>query len=210
MLVNRLIAVMAATAATVLLTGVPAPALAAELQDAPTIVSTELVSAEGDGCDQPAVQLGDGSLSVQAQTGLDASLHLSAREAAGQPHVSTECVLLVRFHFDQPATLKPNEYPMSGFAGTSAGTEAGHHLQSSFDATTWYGQSSTLQPSSSGPFYRSAYPRLAPRSACATEADVYLRVGLSLTAADGLDAADWILLEAPNGAVVLLAAEACS
>ena len=160
------------------------------------VVSADLESATGGGCDQPAVRLTDGWLDVRAQTGGDASLQLTG------PATAVECVLRVHLEFDRPASVRPAQYLMSGWAGTSAGTQAAHWFESSFDGTAWYGQRTTLPAGSTGPFVRGGGSRFDPWSDCAAALDLSVRVGLSLTAAGG----DYIGLDATG---VELAPVAC-
>jgi hypothetical protein len=211
MSINRLTAgtVSLTAAATLLVVSVSSPALAAQRRDAPLVVAADLASASGDGCAQPAVRLGDGTVDVQAQTGGDASLLLDGRGAAGASEADTECVLQVHVQLDQPARLRPSQYLMSGMVNTSADTAAGHHFESSFDASNWYGQRSTLPAGSAGPFAQGGGSRFAPWSDCSTDVDLTFRVGLSLTSTVGLSAGDTTALDAPNGAVAELDTEAC-
>lgn len=201
---SRVRAVFTSVAAAVLVAGAAAPALAAESLDAPTVVSAELVSASGNGCDQPAVALSDDWLDVLAQTESDSSLQLDAQAVAGQQSVEVECVLQVHIQFDRPASVRPSEYLMSGSVNTSPGTSSGHWFESSFDSTTWYGQRNTTSAGSVGPFSQGGGSHLDPSSACTTELDLSLRVGLSLTSASGLAAGDSVSLDAPGGAALQL------
>jgi hypothetical protein len=198
-----------AVAATALVASISSPAFAAQRLDAPQVVSAELTSASGDGCGQPAVRLGDGTLDVQAQTGGDASLLLGGSEAAGGSSAATECVLQVYVQLDQPGRVRPSQYLMSGTVNTSTGTVAGHYFESSFDAAGWHGQRSTLPAGSVGPFAQGGGSRFDPWSDCSTGVDVSFRVGLSLTSTAGLSAADATALDAPNGAVAELDTAAC-
>jgi hypothetical protein len=198
------------TAATVLIAGTATPARAADSLDAPMVLAATLVSADGDGCGQPAVQLGDGWLGVQAQTGGDTSLQVSGSGVTGQPSTETGCTLQVHLELDQPATVKPSQYLLSGSVSTSAGTTAGRYFESSFDGVSWYGQRSTAAAGAVGPFHQGGGSRFDPSSACGTELDLSFRVGLSLTSASGLAAGDGESLDAPAGAQVELATSACS
>jgi hypothetical protein len=193
-------ALVSTVSVAALVAGASSPALAADFPDPPVVVSADLVSATGDGCDQPGVQLGDGWLGVRAQTGGDSSLQLTG------PATAVGCVLRVHLEFDQPATVRPAQYLMSGWVATSAGTQAGHSFESSFDGTTWYGQNTTLPAGSSGPFARGGGSRFDPWSDCATALDLSFRVGLSLT---GPSAGDSIGLDATAGASAELAPAAC-
>jgi hypothetical protein len=186
------------TAATALVAGASSPALAAP-DDAPMVLSADLTSAQGDGCAQPAVQLGDGTLSVQAQTGADSSLLLDGGSAT-----ATECVLAVHIQLDQPARVRATQYVLTGSVSTTAGTSAGRYFESSLDGTDWYGQRTTSAAGSVGPFAQGGGSRFDPWSDCATDLDLSFRVGLSLTSATGVSAADSTGLDAPNGAVAEL------
>jgi hypothetical protein len=98
---------------------------------------------------------------------------------------------------------------MSGSVDTSAGTTAGHYFESSLDAANWYGQRNTTPAGSVGPFAQGGGSGFDPWSACATDIDLSLRVGLSLTSPTGLSAGDSTSLDAPNGAVAQLDTDAC-
>jgi hypothetical protein len=211
MKLNRLGAVVVSlsAAATAVVTSAASPTLAAQRMDAPSVVSAELFSAGGDGCSQPAVRLGDGTLDVQAQTGSDSSLTLNGGAAPGGSAATTECVLQVRVQLDQPARLRPSQYLVNGTVNTSSGSAAGHYFESSFDATNWYGQRSNLPAGSVGPFTQGGGSRFAPWSDCSSDVDVSFRVGLSLTSAAGLSAGDSTALDAANGAVAELDTEVC-
>jgi hypothetical protein len=205
MKLSRVRAGLVSAAATAgLVAGIAAPVLAAEPPDAPTVVSAELVSADGNGCDQPAVALSDDWLDVLAQTGGDSSLRLDAQGAAGQQSVETECVLQVHIRLDQPASVRPSQYLLSGSVNTFPGTASGHWFESSFDSATWYGQRNSTPAGSAGPFHQGGGSRLDQGSACGTDLDLSIRVGLSLTSAGGLAAADSVSLDAPRGAELQL------
>jgi hypothetical protein len=183
------------------------PALAETWSETPSVVSAELLSADGAGCSQPAVRLTDGWLDVQAQTGGDVSLGLDGGAAVGQHGVDVECLLRVRIQFDQQARMKARQYLMSGSVRTSAGTQAGHYFESSFDSSEWYGQRTTLPAGETGPFYRGGGSHFDPWSTCATETDLFIRVGLSLSSPDGLSGDDAVALNAPDGAGIELVAD---
>jgi hypothetical protein len=195
-----------------LVAGTAAPVFAAESLDEPTVVAADLVWAPGKRCNQPPVGLSDDWLDVLAQTESDSSLQLDAGTAAGQRSVEVECVLQVHIQFDRPAAVKPSEYLMSGSVNTSPGTSAGHWLESSFDATTWYGQRNTAAAGSVGPFSQGGGSRFDPSSECTTDLNLSLRVGLALTSASGLTAGDSVSLDAPHGAELELStvAGACA
>lgn len=209
---SRFGAALFSAAAAVLVAGGSSPALADPWSAAPSVVSAELLSAEGAGCREPAARLMDGWLEVQAQTGADESLRLDGRAAAGAESVGIECLLRVRIQLDQPARVTGRQYLMEGSVRTSAGARATHYFESSFDATDWHGQRTTLSAGYSGPFQRGGDSHSPPWSTCATEVDLFLRVGLSLgpdaeseaDAETGVSADDAIALIAPNGAQVEL------
>jgi hypothetical protein len=206
----RLRTVLFSTAAVAgaLVAGTSAPALAAASPDAPFVVSAQLLSSEGAGCNQPAVHLGDGALDVEAQTDRDVSLIVEGRSAIGAQRVDTGCLLRVRLQLNQPARVRADQYMVSGSVSTSAGTRASHHFESSLDSTHWYGERATLPAGAYGPFYQGGgSPRFDPWSNCATVVDLSFRVGLSLASTHGLLASDSAVIDAERGARASLAAD---